>query len=78
MPSFKVSCVYSLSRQFVFWLVVWFFVALSYLGGCHPEDPFVLLSWLLSVGIVFLFSFFKGFWLDSFFSFRVKRVLVLF
>lgn len=44
LPSFKFSCVYSLGRQLVFWLFCWFLVALCYLGGCHPEVPFVLCS----------------------------------
>lgn len=41
LPSFNFSCVYFVGRQWVFWQFCWFFVALSYLGACHPEGPFV-------------------------------------
>lgn len=59
VPCVKFSCVYFLSRQVLFWLLVWFLFALCYLGACHPEYPFVFLSFVFRVGVVLLFCLFK-------------------
>nr|YP_009262358.1 cytochrome b [Fasciolopsis buski]ANI86934.1 cytochrome b [Fasciolopsis buski] len=62
LPSFNSSCSYSVIRQIVFWFGVSLFFLLSYLGACHPEFPFVLISKVSSIGIVFLLGLFKGLW----------------
>lgn len=38
------------------------FLLLSYLGACHPEAPYVLISKLASLLIVLLLCMFKGLW----------------
>lgn len=62
LPSFKSSCSYRVIRQIVFWFGVSLFFLLSYLGACHPEFPFVLISKVSRIGIVFLLGLFKGLW----------------
>nr|QYA17636.1 cytochrome b [Echinostomatidae sp. MSB para 30070] len=62
LPTLNKSCAYSLGRQYVFWFAVFNFFLLSYLGACHPEAPFILISKLSSFSIVFLLLMFKGLW----------------
>lgn len=62
LPSFNSSCVYRMRRQVVFWTLASLFILLSYLGACHPEFPFVGISKISSLGIVFLLLLFKGLW----------------
>uniref|UniRef100_A0AAU7YQL5 Cytochrome b n=1 Tax=Scaphanocephalus sp. TaxID=3050632 RepID=A0AAU7YQL5_9TREM len=61
-PTFNISCVYSLGRQYIFWGCCSTFLVLSYLGACHPEVPFILVSKVSSVLIVLLLIAFKGLW----------------
>lgn len=68
--------MYSLIRQTLFWLSGWFFVVLCFLGGCHPERPFVFFRMFISVGVVVLFCFFKLGWSFSKAPVRVKRLLL--
>nr|AEE60496.1 cytochrome b [Opisthorchis viverrini] len=63
LPSFNGSCAYSVLRQFVFWSSCSVFFLLSYLGSCHPEFPFVFISKVSSMLIVFFLMLFKGLWL---------------
>lgn len=76
LPSFKSSCVYEFDRQIVFWGISRVFVGLRFLGSCHPESPFVVVRWVFSFMIIFLFSLFKGYWLVEFSWFRVKRLFL--
>lgn len=62
LPRLKRSCNYSICRQLVFWSLASIFLVLRYLGACHPERPFVLISKLLSIFIVVLLLLFKGLW----------------
>lgn len=62
LPTFKVSSGYSISRQMVFWWGVSLFILLSYLGACHPEHPYVLISKLSSFSIILLLCAYKGLW----------------
>lgn len=62
LPSLNRSCAYSPSRQYVFWGLVRGFVVLSYLGACHPEAPFVLVSKASRFFVVVLLLLFKGLW----------------
>nr|YP_009261929.1 cytochrome b [Echinochasmus japonicus]AKL39057.1 cytochrome b [Echinochasmus japonicus] len=62
LPTLNKSCAYSVGRQFIFWGIGSIFVLLSYLGACHPEAPFVLISKLASLLIVVLLCLFKGLW----------------
>nr|QTC86218.1 cytochrome b [Metagonimus suifunensis] len=62
LPTFNSSCAYSVGRQLVFWSCSSLFFLLTYLGACHPEAPFVSVSKLCSLLIVFLLMVFKGFW----------------
>lgn len=61
LPTYKISSGYSVGRQVVFWWGVMLFIALSYLGGCHPEYPYSEISKLFSLGLVLLVAVFKGF-----------------
>lgn len=62
VPTSKVSSCYSFVRQILFWSLCSMFIVLSYLGGCHAEYPFVLLSKILGFALLFLLSLYKGFW----------------
>nr|AWK02429.1 cytochrome b [Acanthoparyphium sp. WAK-2018] len=62
LPTMNKSCGYSLGRQYVFWSMVSVFCMLSYLGACHPEAPYVIVSKFASLLIVFLLMVFKGLW----------------
>nr|YP_009262370.1 cytochrome b [Fischoederius cobboldi]ANI86946.1 cytochrome b [Fischoederius cobboldi] len=62
LPSFNKSCSYSVVRQYIFWSVFSIFLLLSYLGACHPEYPYVMVSKVASVVIVLLLALFKCFW----------------
>lgn len=76
LPCLKFSCVYFLDRQVLFWFMCWFLVALCFLGGCHPEYPFVSFSFFFSVMVVFFFCLFKCGWFVVSVCPRVKRLLV--
>nr|YP_010401646.1 cytochrome b [Cryptocotyle lingua]UQU69044.1 cytochrome b [Cryptocotyle lingua] len=62
LPTFNSSCVYSVGRQYIFWSCCSLFFILSYLGACHPEAPFILISKTSSVMIVLFLVAFKGLW----------------
>nr|AYH51404.1 cytochrome b [Posthodiplostomum centrarchi] len=62
LPTTNVACQYCMGRQFLFWSIVSSFVGLSYLGACHPEFPFTLVSKLLSFLIIVFFCMFKVLW----------------
>nr|YP_009650986.1 cytochrome b [Uvitellina sp. SSS-2019]QCY72812.1 cytochrome b [Uvitellina sp. SSS-2019] len=62
LPTLNSSCSYSVGRQYVFWISFSLFFLLSYLGSCHPEVPYVLISKLCSGLIVFMLLLFKGLW----------------
>nr|AAN15171.1 cytochrome b [Paragonimus westermani] len=62
LPSFNGSCCYFLGRQYIFWGVASMFFLLSYLGACHPEDPYILVSKFSSLVVVFFLFLFKGLW----------------
>nr|YP_009326176.1 cytochrome b [Paragonimus ohirai]APD26968.1 cytochrome b [Paragonimus ohirai] len=62
LPSFNNSCCYFLGRQYIFWGASSMFFLLSYLGACHPEDPYILISKLCSLFIVLFLFLFKGLW----------------
>lgn len=38
------------------------FILLSYLGACHPEDPYAIISKLARFSIVIFLALFKGLW----------------
>nr|YP_009681602.1 cytochrome b [Tracheophilus cymbius]QDP13009.1 cytochrome b [Tracheophilus cymbius] len=62
LPTLNESCSYSVCRQYVFWTSFCLFILLSYLGACHPEFPYVMISKVASFGIVFLLVLFKVLW----------------
>nr|QBF03687.1 cytochrome b [Echinostoma sp. JM-2019] len=62
LPTLNKSCSYSLGRQYMFWFSVSNFLLLSYLGACHPEVPFIMISKASSISIVVLLLMFKGLW----------------
>lgn len=62
LPTMKKSCCYRIGRQYVFWSFCGLFVLLSYLGACHPEAPFVVVSKVSSFLIVLSLLLFKGLW----------------
>nr|YP_010514534.1 cytochrome b [Diplodiscus mehrai]UXL86265.1 cytochrome b [Diplodiscus mehrai] len=77
LPTFNSACCYSVSRQYVFWFFFSFFFLLSYLGACHPEYPYVLVSKLSSLFVVVLLLLFKGLWVGSlaFSEYSVKNLI---
>nr|QDO72051.1 cytochrome b [Schistosoma haematobium] len=63
VPNNNCSCIYSFSRQLVFWFIVSIGVELSYIGACHVEYPYVLVSQVSSVLFLCFLVIFKIFWL---------------
>nr|BDP28445.1 cytochrome b [Echinococcus multilocularis] len=59
VPTEGGTSVYSVWRQVNFWLVVSLFLSLTYLGGCHPEYPYLVICQLFSVVMVFMMFVFK-------------------
>lgn len=62
IPTNKKSRAYFFNRQLIFWLIVSLFISLTYLGGCHPEYPYLEICQIFSVRIVALMFIFKLFW----------------
>nr|UFQ88526.1 cytochrome b [Scalithrium sp. LRP 10410]UFQ88562.1 cytochrome b [Scalithrium sp. LRP 10411] len=62
VPTFNNSSSYFFSRQFIFWSICSLFVALTYLGACHPEYPYLGVCKLFSLSIVALLFIFKLLW----------------
>nr|YP_007476439.1 cytochrome b [Echinococcus equinus]BAM84076.1 cytochrome b [Echinococcus equinus] len=59
IPTEGGSSVYSIWRQINFWLIVSLFLSLTYLGGCHPEYPYLVVCKLFSVIMVLMMFVFK-------------------
>nr|AAK82343.1 cytochrome b [Echinococcus equinus] len=59
IPTEGGSSVYSIWRQINFWLIVSLFLSLTYLGGCHPEYPYLVVCQLFSVIMVLMMFVFK-------------------
>nr|YP_002117986.1 cytochrome b [Echinococcus ortleppi]ARO49940.1 cytochrome b [Echinococcus ortleppi]ARO49951.1 cytochrome b [Echinococcus ortleppi]ARO49962.1 cytochrome b [Echinococcus ortleppi]BAF56535.1 cytochrome b [Echinococcus ortleppi] len=59
IPTEGGSSVYSIWRQINFWLIVSLFLSLTYLGGCHPEYPYLAVCQLFSVIMVLMMLVFK-------------------
>nr|YP_007891019.1 cytochrome b [Echinococcus felidis]ABU46384.1 cytochrome b [Echinococcus felidis]BAN15703.1 cytochrome b [Echinococcus felidis] len=59
VPTDGSSSVYSMCRQVNFWLIVSLFLSLTYLGGCHPEYPYLIVCQLFSVMMVLMMLIFK-------------------
>nr|YP_010939816.1 cytochrome b [Megalobenedenia derzhavini]WLG31379.1 cytochrome b [Megalobenedenia derzhavini] len=49
IPTNNFSCSYFMVRQFLFWFISTNIILLSYLGACHPEPPYVLISQISSM-----------------------------
>nr|BBB87210.1 cytochrome b [Moniezia benedeni] len=62
VPTGNNCCVYFLSRQMLFWVIVSLFCSLTYLGSCHPEYPYLVLGEVFSVFIVIFMFLFKLLW----------------
>lgn len=61
VPTNGGSSVYRLVRQVIFWFIIRLFVSLTYLGGCHPEYPYLIVGQLFSVFLVMLMFIYKVF-----------------
>nr|QGL09325.1 cytochrome b [Clinostomum complanatum]UYP50942.1 cytochrome b [Clinostomum complanatum] len=66
LPTVNRSSCYSVPRQIFFWSGVCLFMILSYLGACHPEVPYVLVSKVTSLLIVLLVGLYKGLWVSPY------------
>nr|YP_009178847.1 cytochrome b [Pseudanoplocephala crawfordi]ALJ78642.1 cytochrome b [Pseudanoplocephala crawfordi] len=62
MPSFNNSTAYSIYRQLIFWGIISMYTSLIYLGGCHPEYPYLYVCKGFSILMVTLMFLFKLFW----------------
>lgn len=62
VPTRNYCRSYRLARQLVFWGVVSMFCSLIYLGGCHPEYPYLYVCQIFSILMVTLMFLFKLFW----------------
>lgn len=59
VPTYKNSSSYFLFRQIIFWMIVGLLGSLTYLGGCHPEYPYLFICQifrLLMITLMFLFK----------------------
>nr|YP_001218769.1 cytochrome b [Echinococcus vogeli]BAF56523.1 cytochrome b [Echinococcus vogeli] len=59
VPTSGSSSVYSVWRQVNFWLIVSLFLSLTYLGGCYPEYPYLVVCQLFSLMMVLMMFVFK-------------------
>nr|BAP10827.1 cytochrome b [Taenia sp. MPM<JPN>:20922] len=59
IPTNSGSSVYNVWRQVNFWLIISLFFSLIYLGGCHPEYPYLFICQLFSISMVVLMFIFK-------------------
>lgn len=62
VPTYKVSSSYFFIRQLIFWSIVRLFFCLTYMGGCHPEYPYLFVCRRFSLLIVALMFIFKLLW----------------
>nr|UFQ88502.1 cytochrome b [Rhinebothrium sp. 3 DJM-2021]UFQ88514.1 cytochrome b [Rhinebothrium sp. 3 DJM-2021]UFQ88538.1 cytochrome b [Rhinebothrium sp. 3 DJM-2021]UFQ88550.1 cytochrome b [Rhinebothrium sp. 3 DJM-2021] len=62
VPTFNNSSAYYFDRQLIFWLICSLFFGLTYLGGCHPEYPYLEVCKGFSILIVALMFIFKLLW----------------
>lgn len=62
VPTFNHSSSYFFGRQVVFWSFTSLFICLTYLGGCHPEYPYLVICKVFSLGLVALMFIFKLLW----------------
>lgn len=65
VPTFNNSRRYFVSRQLVFWLIISMYCSLIYLGGCHPEYPYLFVCQVFRVLMVVFMFVFKLFWLPT-------------
>lgn len=66
VPTFNQSSAYCFFRQLLFWSIISMFGSLIYLGGCHPEYPYLYVCQVFSIlMVIFMFSF-KLFWVPSY------------
>lgn len=65
VPTRKISRSYSVRRQITFWFIVSMFFSLVYLGGCHPEYPYLWICQIFSVFMVTLMFCYKLFWVSG-------------
>lgn len=65
VPTFNYSSAYFFFRQFTFWFIVTLFLSLIYLGGCHPEYPYLYVCQFFSIVMVVLMFSFKLLWVPS-------------
>ncbi|RTG80521.1 ubiquinol-cytochrome c reductase cytochrome b subunit [Schistosoma bovis] len=75
VPKNNCRCIYSFSRQLVFWFIVSIGVELSYIGACHVEYPYVLVSQVRSVLFLCFLMVFKIFWLVPLRHNKIAEVL---
>nr|YP_007891007.1 cytochrome b [Versteria mustelae]BAN15691.1 cytochrome b [Versteria mustelae] len=59
VPTSGSSSVYNVYRQVNFWFIISLFVSLIYLGGCHPEYPYLCVCQVFSVLMVALMLIYK-------------------
>lgn len=59
VPTFKKSSAYFVSRQLAFWSIITMYISLVYLGGCHPEYPYLYVCQFFSILMVILMFIFK-------------------
>nr|AYH51352.1 cytochrome b [Alaria americana] len=76
LPTVNSPSPYSVARQFLFWFMVVLFILLSYLGACHPEFPFVIMSKVASLLMVFSVLMYKSLWAVSSNTSGISRYLV--
>lgn len=62
VPTYNQSSAYFIGRQLIFWFIISLFVSLVYLGGCHPEYPYLTVCQMFRVLIVAFMFLFKLCW----------------
>lgn len=62
VPTIKKCSTYFIRRQLVFWSIISLYLSLVYLGGCHPEYPYLFICQIFSILMVILMFLFKLLW----------------
>lgn len=62
VPTFNRASTYSVTRQWVFWLMCSLMVCLTYLGACHPEYPYFKICKICRFSLIGLMFLFKLCW----------------
>lgn len=62
VPAFNIRCIYSIFRQVLYWIIVVLRMGLGYMGSCHVEYPYTVISQLWRIILLCALVIYKVFW----------------